>query len=110
MDAVVPNEKLSTFHTLVDRIRTGKGTASADLRERAFDNADVPPALHAVIDKVATRPVEITDADFTTAVAAGFSDDQLFELVIAAAVGRASRMYDAGLAALAEATGGTEAE
>ena len=34
--------------------------------------------------------------------AAGVTEDQLFELVICAAVGHASRLYDAGLAALAE--------
>ena len=36
----------------------------------------------------------------------GFSDDQLFELVIAAAVGQSTRMYDSALAALDEATAG----
>ena len=39
---------------------------------------------------------------------AGFTEDQLFELVICAAVGQSTRQYEAGLAALAEATAGTE--
>ena len=38
---------------------------------------------------------------------AGFTDDQLFELVICAAVGQSTRQYEAGLAALAEATDNT---
>lgn len=54
--------------------------------------------------KVATRPTQITDADFAAAKASGFSEDQVFELVISAAVGQSARLYEAGLTALAEAT------
>jgi hypothetical protein len=43
------------------------------------------------------------DADFAAARAAGFTEDELFELVICAAVGQSARLYDAGLAALADA-------
>ncbi|MEV0286299.1 hypothetical protein AB0H36_19475 [Kribbella sp. NPDC050820] len=93
-------ERKQTAHrALVDQILNGPGTTSADERARAFGNA-VPS--HPLIDKVATRPTQITDEDFA---ATGLTDDQLFELVIAAAVGQSARMYDAGLAALAEATG-----
>jgi alkylhydroperoxidase family enzyme len=55
-----------------------------------------------------TKSAQVTDADFATAMEAGFTDDQLFELVICAAVGRSTRQYDAGLAALAEAIANTE--
>jgi alkylhydroperoxidase/carboxymuconolactone decarboxylase family protein YurZ len=56
-----------------------------------------------LISKVATRPTEVTDSDFAAAQAAGSSEDELFELVICAAVGQSGRLYDAGLAALADA-------
>lgn len=101
--------KRAKFGALVDRIRNGKGSAPIELRARAFGNTDVPEPLRTLIDKVATRPTEITDTDFATARAAGFTEDQLFEVVVAAAVGRSARMYDAGLAALAEATRDSEA-
>ena len=61
-----------------------------------------------MVDKVATKPAQVTDADFAAAMEAGFTDDQLFELVVCAAVGQATRQYEAGLAALAEATADTE--
>ena len=54
------------------------------------------------------RPTQVTDADFAAARAAGFSEDQLFELVICAAVGQSARLYDTGLAALADAVGEEE--
>jgi hypothetical protein len=103
------DKKRAAHQVLVDRVLNGTGKASREQRARAFSNADVPPPLRALIGKVATSPAQITDADFAAAKASGFSEDQLFELVVSAAVGQAARMYDAGLAALAEATGDEEA-
>jgi hypothetical protein len=101
----VPAEdpKRSLHRRLVDRILHGPGQAPADQRARAFDDADLPESLRSLLDKVATASAQVTDADFATATEAGFSDEQLFELVICAAVGESTRQYQAGLAALAEA-------
>ena len=88
---------------LVNRILHGPGQAPAELRAHAFDNAELPEPLRPLLDKVATRSAQVTDADFAAATEAGFTDDQLFELVICAAVGESTRQYEAGLAALAEA-------
>ena len=77
---------------------------SSTLREVKVPSTGIPPPLQTLIGKVATRPTQITDADFDAAKAAGFSEDQLFELVISAAVGQSTRLYEAGLAALTEAT------
>ncbi|WP_156095095.1 hypothetical protein [Nocardia lijiangensis] len=103
------DKKQAAHRALVDRILNGKGRTSPDQRASAFHNADVPPPLRALIDKVVTRPTQVTDADFLAAKASGFSEDQLFELVVSAAVGQSARLYAAGLAALAEATGSEEA-
>jgi alkylhydroperoxidase family enzyme len=98
----------SIHRHLVDRILRGPGHAPAEQRVAAFDNAGVPQPLRTLVDKVATRSAQVTDADFATAQQAGFTDDQVFELVICAAVGEATRQYEAGLAALAEAAGDAE--
>lgn len=98
-------EKQTAHRALVDSVLHGKGAASTDLRARAFRNENLPAPLFTVIDKVVSRPAEITDQDFEAAKAAGFEEDQLFELVISAAVGQSSRMYERGLRALAEAIG-----
>jgi alkylhydroperoxidase family enzyme len=99
-------ERRVTPGDLLERILRGPGTASQDLRARAFNNADVPEPIRGLIDKVANRSAQITDADFADAATAGFDDEQLIELVICAAVGQANRQYEAAQAALAEATGG----
>jgi hypothetical protein len=107
----VPDEdkKRAAYRALVDRVLNGEGRTSPEQRARAFSNADLSPSLRELIGKVVTRPAQVTDADFAAAKASGFSEDQLFELVTAAAVGRSARLYEAGLAALAEATGSGEA-
>jgi hypothetical protein len=103
------DKERAAYRALVDRVLNGDGRASAEQRARAFGNDGLAPPLDALIDKVANRPVQVTDADFAAAKASGFSEDQLFELVICAAVGQSTRLYDAGLAALAEATVSGEA-
>jgi hypothetical protein len=87
------------------RILTGQGMAPPELRAHAFQDRDLPDPLATLVDKVARRSFQVTDGDFASALAAGFTEDQLFEVVICAAVGESSRLYHAGLAALAEASG-----
>jgi hypothetical protein len=100
------DRRRSLHHALVTRVAGGPGASPADQRARAFANADVPEPLRVLLDKVAGDSWQVTDADFAQAKEAGFSDDQLFELVVCAAVGAASRQYAAGLAALDTAEAG----
>ncbi len=97
------DKKRSLHRLLVNRIRQGPGQASSGQRTRAFENAALPDPLRPLLEKVATKSNQVTDADFATATQAGFTDEELFELVVCAAVGEATRRYEAGLAALAEA-------
>jgi hypothetical protein len=106
---VLTEDKKRVAHrALRDRILNGEGRASPEQRGRAFSNAGLSQPLDGLLGKVATRPAQVTDADFAAARAAGFSEDELFELVICAAVGQSARLYDAGLAALADAVAAKE--
>lgn len=97
-------DKMRAAHkALTDRVLNGEGRASVEQRAHAFGNDGLPPPLDTLIGKVAGRPVQVTDADYAAAKASGYTEDQLFELVICAAVGQSTRQYQAGLAALAEA-------
>jgi hypothetical protein len=99
------DNKRAAHRALVHRVLNAAGRAAVRQRAHAFRNDGLGPPLDALIDKVVRRPARVTDADFAQALAAGWSEDQLFELVVCAAVGQSSRLYEAGLAALAEATG-----
>jgi len=103
------DKKQATQRALVDRILNGEGKASAEQRAHAFSNEVLSPPLDALIGKVVDRPAQVTEEDLAAAKASGYSEDQLFELVVCAAVGQSTRLYEAGLAALAEATGQGEA-
>ena len=102
------DNKRAAYRALQDRVVDGEGRASPEQRARAFSNVGLSGPLDSLLGKVATRPARVTDADFAAARAAGFSEDELFELVICAAVGQSARLYDAGLAALADAVAGEE--
>lgn len=88
---------------LVTRIIEGAGQASLTDRRAAFDNAGLPEALRTLISTVAENPHAVTDDQVQNALASGLSEDQLFELLVCAAVGQASRQHDAALFALASA-------
>jgi len=104
------DKKRAAHQILVTRILEGDGRASRAERRAAFDDAELAPPLSALIDKVARRPTQVTDDDFTNVKASGLSEDQIFELVICAAVGQATRQYDTALEALAEAVADTPEE
>lgn len=98
------SDKEALVNSIEQRILTGPGMASADLRANAFADKDLPEPLATLVEKVAKRSFQVTDADFAAVVAAGFTEDQIFELVICAAVGESNRMYQAGLVALSKAS------
>jgi hypothetical protein len=79
----------------------GPATSSPDERRAAFAHrtADVPEPARALLAKVVAKPTDVTDADVRDAAAA-LGDDRVFELVVCAALGEASRQLDAALAAL----------
>ncbi|RMI28341.1 carboxymuconolactone decarboxylase family protein [Nocardia stercoris] len=90
---------------LVSRVLDGPGSTPAQLRAGAFGNTVATEPLGRFIMLVADNSAQLTDADFATLSAAGYTDDQLFEIVVCAALGAANRQYDAARAALAAALG-----
>jgi alkylhydroperoxidase family enzyme len=90
---------------LVARILEGDGAASRAQRRAAFDDRAPAGPAGTLIRKVARHAHEVTDDDVAALRAAGLSEDQVFEVVVCAAIGEATRQYQATLAALEAATG-----
>lgn len=88
---------------LVARVLDGAGTATPELRRAAFDNAGLDEPIRPLIDRVARHASLVTNEDVAVVVAAGLSEDQIFEIVVCAAVGQATRQYESARAALATA-------
>ncbi len=77
---------MSLRKAVFDRVRLGKGPVPADLT--------------GLLDKIAESPWTVTDADISSLKVAGYSEDQLYEIVLAAATGAGIRRLDAGLRAM----------
>jgi hypothetical protein len=85
---------------LTARILDGDGRATRGQRRAAFQNAGLHEPLAALVDKVARHAYRVTDGDIASARAAVASEDAIFELVVCAAIGEATRQYEVALAAL----------
>ena len=91
---------------VIQRVLEGDGQASRTRRRATFDDADLAEPLRTLVHHVATQSWKVTDRDIAAARAAGHSEDQIFELVVCAAVGQANRQYETAMAALEAATDG----
>jgi hypothetical protein len=85
---------------LIERMLEGEGTASRGQRRSAFDSAGLAEPLRTLVQKVALQAIAVTDGDIAAARGAGFTEDQIFEIVACAAVGQSERQYQAARAAL----------
>lgn len=90
---------------LVTRILEGAGKASPSERRGAFNNSGLGELPGMLIDKVARHAFRVSDEDIAAARASGLSEDQVFEIVVCAAIGQATRQYETALATLEAATG-----
>ncbi|MFL6034906.1 MAG: hypothetical protein ACJ74I_07495 [Gaiellaceae bacterium] len=70
------------------------------LREAAQPERPAPPELAAYLDKVRLHAYEVTDRDVEELKEAGFSEDEIFEHTVSAAVAAGLARLEAGLAAL----------
>ena len=81
-------------------IETRYDTAIARLEDAAQPERPAPPEFAAYLDKVRLHAYRITDEDIEALTRAGYSDDAVFELTVAAAVAAGLERRDAGLRVL----------
>lgn len=98
--------RYETFRkSLTDAVINTIGETSAGLRQAVLDRAQgqrdgIPSALQSYVDTVARFAYRVKDGDVQALQRAGYSDDALFEITVAAAVGASLQRLDRGLAAL----------
>jgi alkylhydroperoxidase family enzyme len=76
----------------------GPGATPAELRQ-ACARGEAPAELRALVETIDRRPSEVTDEQ-VAALREKYSEDELFEIIVAAAFGAADRRLEAGLRAL----------
>ncbi len=72
----------------------------AQLRAVVAAALPAPADLVPYLEKVRDRAYRITDADVSALVAAGHSEDEIFEQTVAVAIGEGLRRLDAGIEAI----------
>ena len=93
---------------LVTRIVAGPGRASVEARRAAFDCQPHDPRTDALVARVAQHAWTVGDVDVAHPLASGLDEDQVFEVVVCAAVGQATRQLETALVALDDAASGVE--
>ena len=104
---------------LVDTVLLGPGKTTSELRRavearagalsgRPSTDATVPDELSGWVEKVARHAYRTTDEDVESLKAAGYSEDELFELTVAAALGASRARVERALGTLGSKEGGAQ--
>ena len=70
------------------------------MRRAAATGRDVPAALQAWVARVRERAYSTTDEEFEALRQTGYSEDEIFEVTVAAALGAGLERFEAGVRAL----------
>lgn len=84
----------------MDAVLNTPGATPSALRRAALEQGKVPGPLAGYVDKVARHAYKVTDDDVAALQREGHSDDAIFEVTVAAALGAALLRLDRGMAAV----------
>ena len=119
--AVAPHDAFDDMlRRLVDDVLTTPGTGDPARRRAAFDAATaiahdpdrvgeaaltvLPPELGRFVDTIARHAYRVTDRMVAGLLADGYPEDEVFELILAAAAGAGTARWELGTRAIQEAT------
>ena len=83
-------------------VLAGPGESEPAIRNAVADGKNVPADLQVLVDKVHRHAYKVTDEDIKR-LQAKYGDDQMFEIVVSAALGASRNRLLAGMKALDEA-------
>jgi predicted RNA polymerase sigma factor len=84
------------------RVFNGPGESEPAVRNAVAENVSVPSDLQSLVHKIHAHASQVTDDDVAR-VQAQYGDDQLFEIIVSAAVGASRDRLVRALAALENA-------
>ena len=87
---------------VLETVLEGPGETYPVLRNSAANGTGVPADLRTLVEKIHRHAYKVTDEDMAAAQAK-YGDDQMFEIVVSAALGASRNRLLAGLKALNEA-------
>lgn len=87
---------------VLEMVLQSPGESDPAIRRAAAEGAGVPSDLKILVDKIHRHAYKVTDEDIARAQVK-YGDDQMFEIVVSAALGASRQRLVAGLKALEEA-------
>ena len=87
---------------VLQRVVHGAGESDVAIRSAAAEGKGVPDNLQALVEKIHRHAYKVTDDDMMRAQAK-YGDDQMFEIVVSAALGASRQRLLAGFDALEKA-------
>jgi hypothetical protein len=87
---------------VLDGVLEGPGKCDPEIRQAAAAGVGAPANLQPLVDKIHRHAYKVTDDDIAVAQVR-YDDDQMFEIVVSAALGASHQRLLAGLKALNEA-------
>jgi alkylhydroperoxidase/carboxymuconolactone decarboxylase family protein YurZ len=104
-----PDPYAERWRRLEDALLRSAGALDTGTRESLAAGREIPEPLAAYVEKVTRYAYRVTDDDVQALLAAGYSEDQIFEATLSVAFGAAQRRLRAGLDALRGASETSEA-
>lgn len=98
----IPDPYAQLRDSVLQSVLDGRGESDQAIRHAAAEGRGAPGELQDLVDKIHTHPYTVTDEDIAR-LQSSYSEDQLFEVVVSAALGAAHRRLAAGLEALRDA-------
>ena len=96
------DDRFATFRDATAAALLQQSGATAQALRQAIATGNPPPELMALVQKIRSRPYAVTDRDLD-ALRDRYTDDQLFEIIVAAAFGTARDQLAAAHRALEDA-------
>jgi hypothetical protein len=96
----VEDRYASQVKRLKETVLSGPGALDPAVRKAACLAAELPGVLGPYMKKVAKHAYKVTDRDMIALRQAGYSDDQIFEATVSAALGAGLVRLESGLRAL----------
>lgn len=100
VDAAVAGRYHGLFKKLTDAVLSDAGALPPAVRRRASRQEAIVGALGGYVQKVAGRACTVTDDDVDALIEAGYTQDQIFEATVSAALGAGLIRMKSGHAAL----------
>jgi alkylhydroperoxidase/carboxymuconolactone decarboxylase family protein YurZ len=99
----ITDRRAPLVRALAESVLLGPGSLPSEVRQAAARNGGLPPELASYVEKVTCHAYMVTDADVEALRQAGYSQDQILELTVSAALGAGLHRVRAAFRALQEA-------